>query len=255
MPYTHRSTPRTAVGDHIFTATEYPASQEIPLHNENAYQRDWPMHLAFCCLEAAREGGETPIADMRRISADIGPELMAKFRSRGVCYVRHYHPFVDIPWQTAFQTQNRDDVHEYCARHGIACEWLDGEVLRTTHTAQGTAVHPLTGEEVFFNQAHLFHVSNLGDAMAADLLHVFGTDRLPRSSFFGDREPITAAELQRVRSAFARHQTVFRWMAGDVLLIDNMRVAHGRRRYSGSRRLLAALLDPYSALQERPRTL
>jgi hypothetical protein len=38
---------------------------------------------------------------------------------------------------------------------------------------------------------------------------------------------------------------MFDWRAGDVLLIDNILVSHGRRPYKGSRRVLAALIrDP-----------
>ena len=103
--YVYRSTPRTSVGNKVFTATEYPAALEIPLHNENAYQLEWPLKLALCCLTPALTGGETPIADMRRVTAAIGGTLMDKFEERRVQYVRHYRPFLDVPWQTVFQTR------------------------------------------------------------------------------------------------------------------------------------------------------
>ena len=54
--YMYRSTPRSSVGNRIYTATEYPAHLEIPLHNENAYQRTWPLRVAFCCLTPAASG-------------------------------------------------------------------------------------------------------------------------------------------------------------------------------------------------------
>ncbi|CAM5231048.1 hypothetical protein SANTM175S_04757 [Streptomyces antimycoticus] len=33
------------------------------------------------------------------------------------------------------------------------------------------------------------------------------------------------------------------WHTGDLLLIDNMLVAHGRRPYTGTRRVLVAMSD------------
>src|ERR1044072_9473046 len=63
LPYSYRSTPRSAVSGPIYTSTEYPAHQSIPLHNEMSYTREWPGMLGFFCVEAAAEGGETPIAD------------------------------------------------------------------------------------------------------------------------------------------------------------------------------------------------
>jgi alpha-ketoglutarate-dependent taurine dioxygenase len=245
LGYMYRSTPRSTVGEGVFTTTEYPPDQEIALHCENAYQREWPLKVAFCCLVAPAEGGQTPVADMRRVQAAIGEELMERFEARGVRYVRHYQPNVDIPWEVVFQTSDRDEVAAYCEAHGIEHEWLDASTLRTTQTNHGTARHPVTGERVFFNQAHLFHVSNLGAKVAASLITLFG-DRLPRNAYYGDGGEIEPEDLQRVREAFAGASVSFDWQPGDVLLIDNMRVAHGRRPFAGPRRIVASLLDSYS---------
>jgi len=245
IEYLYRSTPRTAVADKIFTATEYPPQQEIVLHNENAYQRDWPLKVAFCCLVCAASGGATPLGDMRRITAAIGPALVDRFAERSVRYVRHYHRHVDLSWQVVFQAQDPEPVAAFCREAGLEHEWLDAGTLRTSQVAQGAAVHPLTGERVFFNQAHLFHVSSLGADGAASVIELFG-DRVPRHATYGDGEEIAAADLERVRDAFRRHEVSFPWQAGDVLLLDNMQVAHGRRPFSGPRTVLAALLDAHS---------
>jgi alpha-ketoglutarate-dependent taurine dioxygenase len=243
LDYVYRSTPRSALGEGVFTATEYPAEQEIALHCENAYQREWPLKLALCCLTAPATGGETPIADMRAVAGAIGPDLLDMFEQRQVRYVRHYRPHIDIPWQVVFQTDDRADVARYCEEHGIEHEWRDAETLRTAQTAQGVARHPVTGERVFFNQAHLFHRSSLDPEVAASLIDLFGRDALPRDACFGDGTDIPDAHLDVVRAAFRDSAVRFRWEAGDVLLLDNMRMAHGRRPYTGSRRVVATLLD------------
>jgi alpha-ketoglutarate-dependent taurine dioxygenase len=243
LDYVYGSTPRHAVGNRLFTATEYPASQEIPLHNENSYQREWPLKVAFCCLQPASSGGETPIADMRCVNDAIGRELLDAFESRGVRYVRHYHPFVDVPWQQVFRTDDRAVLADFCARHEIAHEWLDAGTLRTTQVCQGTAVHPVTQDRVFFNQAHLFHASSVGSDVARSMTELFGPDRLPRQTSFGDGEEIPDSWLARIRAAYAESSFVFQWHPGDVLLLDNMRYAHGRRSFTGTRRVVAALME------------
>lgn len=244
IDYIYRSTPRTSLGNRIFTATEYPPALEIPLHNENAYQTDWPLKLALCCLKPAESGGETPISEMRRVNCAIGAALLDKFEERRVKYVRHYRPYVDISWQEVFRTEDRSVVAEFCALHDISHEWLDVSTLRTSQICQGTALHPVTNERVFFNQAHLFHISNLGDAAAKSMLDVFGPDKLPRQTFFGDGTEIPAEDLAKVRAAFAGAAITFPWKAGDILLLDNMQFAHGRRPFKGARRVLAALMEP-----------
>ena len=40
LEYSFRSTPRSQVSGNIYTSTEYPAEQFIPLHNEMAYSRN-----------------------------------------------------------------------------------------------------------------------------------------------------------------------------------------------------------------------
>lgn len=242
--YVYRSTPRTAVGDRVYTATEYPASQEIPLHSENAYQRSWPLKVAFCCVTASDRGGATPLADVREVTRAIGERLLHKFASRGVEYIRHYRPYVDIPWQAVFQTEDRCEVELYCERNGLEYEWVEADTLRTSQVSHGAAAHPITRELLFFNQAHLFHVSSLGAANAELLIRTYGRDRLPRNARYGDGTEIPDAELETVRDSFRRQAVVFSWQPGDVLLLDNMQVAHGRQPFSGPRRILTALLDP-----------
>lgn len=239
--YLYRSTPRTDVGNGVMTATEYPADQEIPPHCENAYQRDWPLRLLFGCIVAPARGGQTPLVDMRAVTAALDAETVRAFARRGVRYVRHYHAGFDLDWRVVFQTDDRAEVARYCREHSIAATWRADGTLRTEQTCQGTAHHPRTGETLWFNQAHLFHPSALGPEMMADMIDIFGADALPRDARFGDGTPIPADLLARVREVHAAHARAFDWRAGDVLVLDNMLVAHGRRPFEGPRRVLVSM--------------
>ena len=48
---------------------------------------------------------------------------------------------------------------------------------------------------------------------------------------------------QILRRALRDETTRFEWQAGDVLLLDNFRTAHGRDSFAGERTLLAALIS------------
>jgi alpha-ketoglutarate-dependent taurine dioxygenase len=247
LKYIYRSTPRNGLTEKVYTATNYPAQLEIPLHNENAYQKTWPLTVAFCCVVPPGKGGETPIAHMNTVGKYIDEELLQKFEQLGVEYIRHYHDGVDLSWQVVFQTDDRKEMQKYCTENAINWEWREGELLRTSHVAQGVAYHPTLETRVFFNQAHLFHVSSLGAARANAVKTLFGTDKLPRHARFGDGSEISAAELDQVRQAFKRAMTMFPWQSGDVLILDNMQYAHGRQPFEGQRSILASLMDPYTA--------
>jgi alpha-ketoglutarate-dependent taurine dioxygenase len=246
LPYVYRSTPRTAVGAGVYTATEYPANQTIPVHCENAYQRDWPLRLVLLCDRPATRHGETPLADVARATAAIPPGVLRRFHDLGVMYVRNYRPGLDLPWQTVFQTEARGEVERYCDAHDIAWEWRDGDALRTRQVCHAVVAHPRTGRPLWFNQAHLFHVSSLAPAVRDALLSVYGPDELPRNAAFGDGSPIDPADLDAVRAAFDAHTMTFPWHRGDVLALDNMAIAHGRRPFEGPRRVLVAMGNAYS---------
>jgi alpha-ketoglutarate-dependent taurine dioxygenase len=243
VDYMYQSTPRTPVAQRIYTATEYPPAMAIPQHNENAYQRAWPLKLIFGCLQAAAEGGATPLARSADVTRRIGRELVEEFRRRRVMYVRNYGDGVDVTWETTFQTSSPADVDAYCAAHAITCEWLPGERLRTTQVCHGVATHPVTGAALWFNQAHLFHPSSLGPERHEALLEVFGESGLPRTARFGDGGEIEAATLDHIRRAYEAEAQLFGWQNGDVLLVDNMLVSHGRQPFTGPRNVVVAMGD------------
>jgi alpha-ketoglutarate-dependent taurine dioxygenase len=244
LDYIYQSTPRTHVGNGVYTATEYPATQVIPQHCENAYQRSWPLRLYFFCAKAAAQGGETPIGDVRKVTAAIPHAIRARFKALGVRYVRNYSPGLDLSWQTVFQTAQRSAVEKYCVENDMACEWKADGSLRTSQVCQGTAVHPVTGEELWFNQAHLFHVSNLDAPIRNVLLGMFKEEDLPRNAYYGDGSPIEPETLALIRAAYAANKFSFAWREGDVLWIDNMLCTHGRNAYLGERKVLVVMSSP-----------
>lgn len=251
LEYQYQSTPRTAVGAGVYTATEYPASQTIPLHNECAYQRTWPMRLFFLCVTPAQSGGETPIADTVRVTARIDAGVRERFRRHGVLYVRNYRRGLDVPWQTVFGTDDPTQVSRFCAEEGIEVEWRANDALRTKQVCQAFATHPRTGQEVWMNQAHLFHVSSLEPRARESLLRICAPGELPRNCYYGDGASIEPDVLEHVRDAFRSEEVAFPWQANDVLVVDNMLVSHGRRPFGGERRVLVAMSQPYRAPEPR----
>lgn len=243
--YNYRSTPRTKVSGRIYTSTEYPSDQRIALHNEMAYARSWPLKLWFFCATPARLGGQTPIADSRKVMARISSETRRRFAELGVLYVRNYGHGLDLPWQEVFQTEDPQDVDRQCHETGLSFEWKGDGRLVTRQRCQAIAAHPQTGEEVWFNQAHLFHVSGLDEAVRASLLDRFREEELPRNAYYGDGSPIEASALDEIRDAYERETIVFGWQAGDLLMIDNMLTAHGRAPFEGPRKVLVGMAESY----------
>ena len=246
IEYSYGSTPRSRVSGSIYTSTEYPSDQTIPLHNEMSYSRNWPMKIWFFCLEPPEVGGRTPIGDSRRVFAAMNPEVKERFLDKGVLYVRNYGYGLDLPWQDVFQTSDKRRVEGFCRDAGIETEWMGGGRLRTRQRCQAAATHPKTGDHVWFNQAHLFHCSNLSANVREDLLRNFKESDLPRNAYYGDGSPIEDSVLHHVRKVYRQETTSFAWQIGDILMLDNMLVAHGRAPYAGSRKILVGMAEPFS---------
>lgn len=239
--YEFGSTPRSKVFAGVYSSTEYPAHQSIPLHNEQSYTRQWPTRIWFHCMRPAHTGGETPIADSRRVFQRIEPSIREEFITKELLYVRNYSSALDLPWQRVFNTEDRGRVEEYCASQGIEWEWkADGE-LRTRQRCQAAVQHPLTGDWVWFNQAHLFHLSAVEPSLRQTLLGSIGEAEVPRNVYFGDGSPIPDATLDHIRDAYAQSTVTFPWQAGDVLMLDNLLVSHGRTPFSGDRKVIVAM--------------
>ncbi|MBL4671088.1 MAG: TauD/TfdA family dioxygenase [Arenicella sp.] len=244
LNYENRSTPRSVVKGHVYTSTEYPNNQSIPLHNENAYTRSWARKIFFYCIKASDVGGETPIADSRKIFNRIPDELKARFDRHGLLYVRNYSG-LDLPWQDVFNTTDKQQVEVYCQQNDIECEWVADDHLRTKQYCQSIAQHPETGEWVWFNQAHLFHISNLDKELRQSLLDSFAHEDLPRNVYLGDGSEIAEADLELIRGIYQDLTVSFAWQSGDILLLDNMLSAHGRHPYEGQRKVVVGMIEPY----------
>jgi alpha-ketoglutarate-dependent taurine dioxygenase len=242
LDYVYRSTPRTRLGGKIYTATEYPADRTIPLHNENAYARAWPNKIFFFSVIVASEGGETPIADSRNIYKKIDSQIKEKFEEHGVMYTRNYNKGIDLSWQEVFQTEEGADVEKYCNVNNIEFEWkAAGPELTTRQTCQATLVHPTSGESVWFNQAHLFHISSLDKDSRLSLIKELGEENIPRNASYGNGEPLEVEVLDHIREVYTQEKVKFKWHKGDIMILDNILMAHGRESYKGERKVAVAM--------------
>ncbi len=243
LNYEFASTPRSEVDQGVYTSTEYPAHQVIPLHNEQSYTLNWPMKIWFHCVQASLEGGETPIADSREVYRRLSPALRQRFAEKRLMYVRNYGNGLDLPWQRAFGTESIEVVEKFCQEQNIDFEWTEDGELRTKQICQAVAKHPYTKEMVWFNQAHLFHISNLAPAVRESLLAIVDEPDLPRNVYYGDGSPLEDEALAEIRAALDACTVKFAWQAGDVLMLDNMLVAHGRSTFSGPRKVIVAMAE------------
>jgi alpha-ketoglutarate-dependent taurine dioxygenase len=246
MEYRERSSPRTRVGDRVYTSTDYPASQSIFPHNEHSYSQVFPLKLFFYCHRQATLGGETPLVDTRKVFQRIEARIRERFKDRKWMYVRNYNQGVGLPWQTVFQTNDPNDVERYCREVGIECQWKENGLLRTRQVRSAMARHPRSGEMVWFNHLTFFNFSTLDRELKEAMSNGFSESELPNNTYYGDGEPIEPEVLDHIRLAYQEEMVTIPWKENDLLVLDNMLVAHARRPFEGPRKVLFAMAEPWS---------
>jgi alpha-ketoglutarate-dependent taurine dioxygenase len=245
LDYNERSSPRTQVSDHVYTSTDYPPAYSIFVHNENSYQQHWPMKIFVFCETPARSGGETPIADCRRVYAGLPAKIKEQFKAKKWMYVRNFGDGFGLPWRTVFQTGDHAAVEEHCRRNGIEVKWKSDDRLRLRAVRHAVHKHAYTGEDVWFNHATFFHISTMEPAIRESLLAELPEDDLPTNSYYGDGSRIEPDVLEELRQRYRAETVIFPWQQGDTLLLDNMLAAHGRAPYSGPRKILVGMAQQF----------
>jgi alpha-ketoglutarate-dependent taurine dioxygenase len=246
LDYHERTSPRHQVGHGVFTSTDHPADHDILLHNENSYAFRWPGKIFFFCRVPAASGGETPIADSRAVLAQVPAGIRERFDRLGVVYVRNYGDGFGLSWQAAFQTEAPSVVEEYCRGAGIECEWRSGNRLRTHAPRPAITLHPVTRERLWFNQVALFHPAGLAPEERGALRAEFAADELPVNVTYGDGSAIEDEVVAEILAAYERETVAFAWQRGDLLVLDNMLAAHGRRPFAGPREIVVSMAEPLS---------
>lgn len=246
LDYIEGATPRTQVAGRIYTSTEFPADQTIAPHNELSYVLSWPMKIWFFCVTPAARGGETPLVDVRKVYRRLPREIVEPFEKKGWMLVRNFHPGLGKSWQHAYRVDTREELEAYCREAEIEFEWSDDGHLRSRQVRPAVARHRATGERVWFNHVAFWHASSLAPELREVFVRNFGDGGLPYNTFYGDGTPIEVAVIDQLRDAYDQELVALPWQQGDLMMVDNLLVAHGRRPFDGPRRILVAMAEPCS---------
>ncbi len=242
--YVGGGSPRSHLGGNIYTSTEYSARVPIPLHCEATYFPNPPDRIWFYCHRTAESGGETPIGNMARFAEVLDTRIVDRFREEGVLYVMNLSGGDGFgkSWMQVYECADQNKIEATLISQGAGFTWTDDGGLRVELRAPAIAPHPETGVEVWLSQAVNWHPAHLGPGHYERLLKLYGGEsQFPKIAFYGDGAPIGADDITYLTGMQAAREVVFTWRQGDILLLDNSRIAHGRRPFIGDRAIYVGM--------------
>jgi Taurine catabolism dioxygenase TauD, TfdA family len=224
----------------VFTANEAPPTVNIYFHHEMAQTPMYPSRLFFFCEQPAAEGGATPLCRSDILwerLAERQPRFAGDCEAKGLKYT-NVMPSENDPasgmgrgWQSTLRAKTPAEAEDRLRGLGYSWEWLPGSELRAT-TPVLPAVRQLNGNrKSFFNQL-IAAFQGWKDARNDPSKAITFGDGTPL-----DREAVDVATQIAEDIAFD-----VPWQKGDVALVDNFVTMHGRRTFSGTRKVLASLI-------------
>ena len=213
-------------------------------HHELSYTLQFPGTMMFACLTAPAQGGATVVADSPTVLNSLPRPLVDRFAREGWMLTRTYGEEIGADWTEAFGTDDRAAVEHYCRANAIEFQWQSDGGLRTRQRRSAIVRHPVTGQPCWFNQIAFLNQWTLADDVREYLVEVYGEDGLPFNTRFGNGDPIGKDVVDLINGINEATTAREGWQPGDLMLVDNVRTAHGREAYAGEREVVVGMADP-----------
>eukprot|EP00127_Corallochytrium_limacisporum_P005955 Clim_evm32s215 gene=Clim_evmTU32s215 len=261
--------PKIPGTEYVFAASEFPYYLQVPQHSEMSFlQHTSPKNLHFFAEQPSPVGGETPLFDNEAVWENMDPAVKAKFEKHGMKTIRKYrdesHSTWDLlktkSWQTMFNTKDRDEAFRLAESEGLHPKW-EGDVLVLHDIYSGRTHHPHTGREIWYNHVPTFHIeaqhmehetaavreerwypaflSVVTRAIMNGYYWLYNGD-VSLNSYYGDGSDIPTEDMVHIRSLLWKYGVIGEHQKGDIVIIDNRQIGHGRNYFYGPRSVLAA---------------
>jgi len=225
--------------ERVFTANEAPPDVSIFLHHEMAQTPIYPSRLFFFCEQPAESGGATPICRSDQLLArlaEVAPEFVRDCETKGVRYSQTMPPAEDLnsgqgrSWRSTLSADSPSAAETKLRQLGYQWQWQEDDSLSVTTPVLPAVRELADGSRSFFNQL-----------IAAFFGWQDARNQSQKAIRFGDGSTINS-DAMALAIELAEELTVdLVWQRGDVAIVDNFRVMHGRRSFQGERRVLASL--------------
>ncbi|KAK1852231.1 taurine catabolism dioxygenase [Colletotrichum chrysophilum] len=258
---------RTPLAENVWTANEGSPLTRFYQHNEayavqySRYTR-FPSNIHFYCVKKAPKGGATPIANsanvFEKVQAEI-PELVEQVHKRGLgmkmvfrapgneAKVNSFnwageHSFGQELVPGDDEATTRQKVEKQVRKLTDDFNWQEDGTLELTQHIPGIWRLPASGRPVWFNGLVGRH-GITRDIGALDPPHIGRDGMTYVPCVYGDETPIPRHLLDKLIDVIDKEEISLVLEEGDLLLVDNFQVSHGREPWEGDRQILVSMWD------------
>lgn len=227
---------------HIQTVNK--GSDRIPLHRESSFLPTQPDLLAFYCQQPPATGGQTTLCDAVTLLEEMPGDARAFVEGEVFIWTTRL-PFErwSVALETSSQSAAAERIERLMARSAPLSTYkyhFDGDVLEGTYQCPLVLPTFWGKHPAFSNSLLQWYYREDGPLVARHLHHV---------TISGGRS-FPADLLAVINECAERMIFETKWQAGDIVLVDNSRVMHGRRSIEDANRRIFVRIGNY-----RPRTL
>ncbi len=227
--------------ERVFTANEAPSDVTIYMHHEMAQTPVYPSSLFFYCEKAADEGGATPLcrSDLlfERLQVEV-PEFIKNCQNKGLRYSNVMPPSDDHSsgmgrsWRSTLNCDSKAAAESRLASLQYDWNWETDDCLRVRTPVLPAIRRLSSGRFSFFNQ------------LIAAFKGWKDTRNDPAKAItFGDGATLDSSAVIRAAELADELAYDVQWQDGDVAWVDNFSTMHGRRSFTGTRKVLASLVS------------
>jgi alpha-ketoglutarate-dependent taurine dioxygenase len=203
--------------------------EAIGLHCENGNNPFLPHLCWFFCEKAAKEGSQTTVCDGYPVWDALSPATRERFLAQPIQYSRNVE---SAKWKTfVFHSlQGRKPLEQI--------EFNDLAAIYEGHEGASAELKP-DGSIHYVFQVAAAHRTRFSErlAFANSILGPSYNYEKPKITF-ADGTPISEQILAEISEVTGKFTENIEWQDGEVVLIDNTRVMHGRRAIKDPQRTI-----------------
>ncbi|MDO4641052.1 MAG: TauD/TfdA family dioxygenase [Neisseria sp.] len=208
---------------------------KVGLHCENGNSPFWPDLCWFYCQKAPKLGSQTTVCDGKIVYNYMSSKAKLAFLEQDIMYSRRVE---EKKWKTFAFHSLRDQVNAPTSIEEITLDDLLSLIEDQPNT------------NIIVNKDHSVYYQFKTSAIRSSHVNPLETHNFANSIFgpsnhyekpvitFANGESIPTEILEEVEDLCERFTDDIGWKDGDIVLIDNTRVMHGRRKIEDKARTI-----------------